>query len=96
MANHPNQTRIVVLTAVRTYVGQHTVEIPAFCRNDRFRGIVAGGGATARFLAGKMRFDGLLGTGLAQPFVTDAKADHAADFDLSEIAACLRADGFIF
>lgn len=75
----------------RTYIGQHTVELPSFCRDDRFRSIVAGGGATTRFLAERMIFGRLQGAGLACPLITDARAKGGElivpDFALSDISA---------
>ncbi|MBK1884136.1 hypothetical protein JIN85_17075 [Luteolibacter pohnpeiensis] len=88
-------TRIVTITAARTYVAQHTIEIPDFCRNDRLRGIVANGGATARLLSERMVFGRIIGTGLAQCLVSDSDASPA-DFPLSDLAAHLRKDGFKF
>ncbi len=91
------QTRIITLTAARTYIGQHTIEIPSWCRNDRFRGIVAHGGATARILSERMVFGRLQGTGLALPLVSDAKdTSIQVDFPLTDITDALRADGLLF
>lgn len=92
----PLKTRIVTITAARTYVGQHTIEIPDFCRNDRLRNIIALGGHTARFLGKRMVFGRLLGTGLARPLVSDAQGALQADFPLADISAFLREDGFMF
>jgi hypothetical protein len=90
-------TRIITLTAARTYIGQHTIEIPSWCWNDRFRGIVANGGATARILSDRMVFGRLQGTGLALPLVSDTKDQSIqVDFPLTELADALRADGLMF
>jgi len=89
------ETRIVSITAARTYIGQHTIEIPSFCRNDRFRGIVIHGGSTARYLANRMIFGRVQGTGLARPVVSDSQV-QTPDFPLDEIRQLLREDGFIF
>jgi hypothetical protein len=93
------QTRIILLTAARTYVGQHTLEIPAWCRDERLKELVAGGGATARHLATHMRFDRVQGTGLALPVISPAKPGTEAiipDFNFADLAPLLREDGFIF
>ncbi|MFT3989970.1 MAG: hypothetical protein QM680_01035 [Luteolibacter sp.] len=89
-------TRIIQLTASRVFVGQHTIEIPDFCRNERFQGIVARGGSTARFLSNHMAFARVHGTGLAQPFVSTPAGIAMPDFCLADISACLREDGFHF
>ena len=91
----PLETRIVSLTAARTYVGQHTIEIPVFCPNARFRGIVIHGGSTARFLSNRMTFGRVQGIGLACPVVSDSQV-QTPDFPLDEIRQFLREDGFVF
>lgn len=92
------KTRIVQLTASRIFVGQHLVEIPSFCLNDRFRAIVAHGGATSRVLSARMNFGRVVGTGLAQPLVSDLRTDAPIlpDIPFIDIASALREDGFIY
>lgn len=92
----PTNTRIIQLTAALTYVGQATIEIPSWCRNDRFRAIIAQDGATARLVSESIVFGRVQGMGLAAALVSDPKTQAAPDLDLATIAACLRQDGFIF
>jgi hypothetical protein len=89
-------TRVVTLTAARTYVGQITIEIPVFCPNDRLRGLIAGGSQLTRFLTGEMTFGRVVGTGLANPVVTDFRGSSVSDLPLSLIAPHLRSSGFHF
>ncbi|WAC18844.1 hypothetical protein OVA24_16560 [Luteolibacter sp. SL250] len=92
-----SSTRIITLTASRIYVGQHTVEVPAWLLNDRFRAFVAHGGATSRLFAERMTFGRLHGTGLAAPLVSDARDTTVpVDFPLTDITDALRADGLNF
>lgn len=90
------ETRIIRLTAARTYIGQVTIEVPSWCRNERLLAIVANGGATTRYLGPTMQFGGIIGTGLATPIISDLNGSQAAEIRLADIAVHLRQDGLIF
>lgn len=98
------QTKVMIVTACRCYLGQTVIEVPTFASADRIAGIIRGGGAMTRFIASNVSFDRIEGTGLARCQVTDFnparhtqwKETPPPEYPLDSISSYLRKDGFIF
>lgn len=91
-------TRLVTITATRVFTGQILVEIPGFCQDVRLCGIIRHGGATARHLAAKIRFDRLNGTGLASCMARSHETPDRSipTIPLAVLQSALRKDGLMF
>lgn len=90
------KTHIIQFTAVRSYVGQTTIELPSYCPPGRFEAIVSSGGAVARQLASQIQFGRIIGTGLANPYARKLDDAKQAEIDLASIRDAMARDGFKF
>lgn len=89
-------TRIIRVTANRCFLGQATLEIPAWASDDRVRAMIRNGGSLASLLSRSISFDRLAGTGLATATVTPVRGgQHPGELhlNLSDLSPALRRDG---
>jgi hypothetical protein len=98
------KTKVMIVTACRSYLGQTVIEVPLWLSEQRVRGIIRHGGALASYFARNVRFDRIQGTGLANCVVTDWRPNWHPEYreapqpehKFGDISDALRVDGLIF